>query len=137
MRWKTLCGGVSLFVSVSGCQQRCFVTESDFNATTTSIVHLLDNKVDLACKPITEEVGPPPTLYDLERKIRFLSLAEVVSTYSFTAEELEEASRNGLSPNPKTSPTPADDALFDESVAEIYHRQMEIRKADSAAAARR
>ena len=36
----------------------------------------------------------------------------------------EEPERNGLALNP----TKADDAAFDECVAEIYHRQMELRR---------
>lgn len=46
-------------------------------------------------------------------------LGEVVSTFSFTAEELGEAARNGLEWNP----TKADDARFDEALAEVYRRQ--------------
>jgi RNA polymerase sigma factor (sigma-70 family) len=53
-------------------------------------------------------------------------LAEVINTYSFTSEELAEAERNGLQLNP----TKADDALFDEAVCEIYHRQQELRRKD-------
>ena len=48
-------------------------------------------------------------------------LAEVMARYSFTEEEAAEAARNGLEPNPNK----ADDALFDEAVSEIYHRQRE------------
>jgi len=47
-------------------------------------------------------------------------LGEVVATYSFTEEELEEAERKGLSPNPKKS----DDAAFDEAVGEVYRLEM-------------
>lgn len=57
-------------------------------------------------------------------------LSEVISTYSFTPEELAEAQRNGLELNP----TKADDALFDEAIADIYHRQVELRRNDEAAA---
>ena len=54
-------------------------------------------------------------------------------TYSFTQDELEEADRNNLALNP----TKADDALFDEAIAEIYLRQMELRRADDAKTGRR
>ena len=50
-------------------------------------------------------------------------LAEVMTRYSFTAEEAGEADRNGLQVNPNK----ADDALFDEAVADIYHRQQDLR----------
>jgi RNA polymerase sigma factor (sigma-70 family) len=60
-------------------------------------------------------------------------VAEVMRKYSFSDEEAGEAERNGL----QTNPNKADDALFDEAVAEIYHRQQELRAADRAAAGRR
>jgi RNA polymerase sigma factor (sigma-70 family) len=50
-------------------------------------------------------------------------LTEVMTRYSFTEEEAREAQRNGLDCNPNK----ADDALFDEAVAEIYHRQQDLR----------
>jgi len=56
-------------------------------------------------------------------------LAEVIATYSFTQEERTEAERNGLDLNPSK----ADDVMFDEAVAEIYHQQLALRQADSAA----
>jgi hypothetical protein len=61
----------------------------------------------------------------------------VRTTYSFTDEERQEAARNGLDGNPKTSgdspQSGGDDGLFDECVAEIYRRQMELRRQDQAA----
>jgi len=56
-------------------------------------------------------------------------LQEVIATYSFTEEELKEPARKGLPLNP----TKADDSLFDEAIAEIYHHQMEIRRQDEQA----
>ena len=50
-------------------------------------------------------------------------LTEVITRYSFTDDEAQEAARNGLTGNPNK----ADDALFDEAVAEIYHRQQDLR----------
>ena len=56
-------------------------------------------------------------------------LQVTIATYSFTEEEKREADRNGLGANP----TKADDALFDEAVAEIYRRQSELRARESGA----
>lgn len=53
-------------------------------------------------------------------------LAEVMAKFSFTEEEMEEAARNGVDPNP----TKASDALFDEAMSDIYHRQMALRRED-------
>jgi RNA polymerase sigma factor (sigma-70 family) len=63
------------------------------------------------------------------RDLLRVKLREVIATYSFTEDELAEPERNGLALNP----TKADDELFDESVAEIYHRQIELRRAQQAA----
>ncbi|MFZ4572843.1 MAG: sigma factor-like helix-turn-helix DNA-binding protein, partial [Phycisphaerales bacterium] len=59
-------------------------------------------------------------------------LSEVMAVYSFTPEEFSEAARNGLETSPKQDQAAAD-ALFDEAVGEIYHRQMELRREDQAA----
>lgn len=45
-------------------------------------------------------------------------LGEIISRYSFTREEMEEAERNGLSLSPKKR----DESAFDDAVAEVYHR---------------
>lgn len=63
------------------------------------------------------------------RELLRAKLGEVISTYSFTQDELQEPERNGLALNP----TKAEDALFDEAVAEIYHRQLELRRRDETA----
>lgn len=49
-------------------------------------------------------------------------LAEVVTKFSFTEEEQNEADEAGLY---------GDDAMFDEALAEIYHRQIQLRPEDS------
>lgn len=51
-------------------------------------------------------------------------LREVMETFSFTPEEVEEAARNGLDANPKKVPDPQ----FDEALAEILHRQEQYRR---------
>jgi hypothetical protein len=53
-------------------------------------------------------------------------LREVIATYSFTADEAAEPEKHGLA----LAPTKSDDALFDEAIAEIYHRQQELRRRD-------
>jgi hypothetical protein len=73
-----------------------------------------------------------PTVSRRLAKVRDLlrvTLLQVISTYSFTQDELDEPERNGLALNP----TKSDDAAFDECVAEIYHRQSEMRRQEQAA----
>jgi RNA polymerase sigma factor (sigma-70 family) len=67
-----------------------------------------------------------PTISRRLAKIRDMlrvRLQEVISIYSFTQEELAEADRNGLA----LAPNKADDAMFDEAVAEIFHRHVRLR----------
>ncbi|HEX2838316.1 MAG TPA: sigma-70 family RNA polymerase sigma factor [Phycisphaerales bacterium] len=70
-------------------------------------------------------------------------LAEVVSVYSFTQDEADELARNGLARNgPTLNPKQVDvggggcggaemDAAFDQALAEVYHRQAELRREQS------
>lgn len=61
-------------------------------------------------------------------------LAEVVSVYSFTQDEADELARNGLARNgpelnPKQESGGAElDAAFDQALAEVHHRQAELRR---------
>jgi len=96
----------------------------------------------LSGKDVASQVGvSEPTVSRRLAKVRDLlrtTLSEVIATYSFTDEEHKEAERNGLVLNPnasdgtahETGGDKADDALFDEAIGEIYHRQMELRRAD-------
>lgn len=70
-----------------------------------------------------------PTVSRRLSKVRALlrsRLQEVVATYSFTPEELAEPERNGLILNP----TKPDDALFDEAIADIHHRLLDLHRPD-------
>ena len=58
------------------------------------------------------------------REVLRRRLKEVVATYSFTEDELQEPGRNGLPLDPKQ----ADDVTFDEAVGEIYRRSTDDRR---------
>lgn len=83
-------------------------------------------------KDVAEALGTSePTVSRRLAKVRGslrIKLNEVIATYSFTDEELAEPERNGLVLNP----TKADDAFFDEAIADIHHRQIELRRKDEA-----
>ena len=51
-------------------------------------------------------------------------LSEIVATYSFTEDELHEPERKGLGSNPNH----ADDALFDEALAEVFLAESRVRR---------
>lgn len=78
-------------------------------------------------KEVAEHLGTSePTVSRKLGKVRSvlrLRIGEMVATYSFVSEELEEAERKGLASDPKK----ADDALFDDAVAEVYHGEVRRR----------
>lgn len=81
-------------------------------------------------KQVANQLGTSePTVSRRLAKVRDLlreRLREVIALYSFTDDEQAEVDQHGL--------TKSDDALFDEAIAEIYHRQQTLRREDQAAA---
>lgn len=106
--------------------------ESDFTDFSIYSMRVLESKPG---KEVAEALGiSEPTVSRRLAKVREAlrrRLGEVIMTYSFTSEELGEAERNGLAVNPKEASGPEDDASFDDAIAEIYHRQMELRRAEA------
>jgi len=115
--------------------------ETDFTDFSIYRMRVFDGQ---SGKEVASAVGvSEPTVSRRLAKVRGVlrnRLAEVIATYSFTKEELEEARRNGLELNPNSNGSgetgPADksgDAMFDDAIAEIYHRQMQLRAEDEQA----
>ncbi|MDX2117173.1 MAG: sigma-70 family RNA polymerase sigma factor [Planctomycetota bacterium] len=106
--------------------------ESDFTDFSIYRMRVLDGKPG---KEVAEDLGiSEPTVSRRLARVRDVlraRLEQMILLYSFTEDERAEAARNGLAKNPKTDPQ-RDDALFDEAIAEIYHRQMELRRQDQA-----
>ena len=107
--------------------------ESDFTDFSIYRMRVLDGQSgnDVASALGTSE----PTVSRRLTKIRGMlraRLVDVITTYSFTEDEQREAARNGLELNPKSNPDSADDAMFDDAIAEIYHQQLELRRRDQA-----
>ena len=80
-------------------------------------------------KAVAEQLGiSEPTVSRHMQRVRDLlrtRLGEIIATYSFTPEEQDELERAGLR---------NDDAMFDEALSEIYHRQSQLILDDEAAA---
>jgi RNA polymerase sigma factor (sigma-70 family) len=128
----------SIFCAKVEAAIRMVERETDFTDFSIYRMRVLDGQ---SGKDVAAAIGvSEPTISRRLTKIRGVlrsRLGEVISTYSFTKEELEEAERNGLSLNPNIEDGgeagPADksaDTLFDEAIAEIYHRQMQLRAED-------
>jgi hypothetical protein len=114
---------------------------SDFTDFEIYRMRVLDGR---SGKDVASALGvSEPTISRRLAKVRQTlrsKLADVIAMYSFTRDELEEAARNGLRVNPSNGtmgsdpscpePTAADDQNFDDCIAEIYHRQLELRQQD-------
>ncbi|MGD9688592.1 MAG: RNA polymerase sigma factor [Phycisphaerales bacterium] len=100
----------------------------DFTDFAVYRMRVLDGK---SGKDVAESLGmSEPTVSRRLAKVRDalrVRLSEVIQTYSFTDDEAREANRNGL----ELTPNKVDEAMFDEAVAEIYHRSQELRRSQS------
>lgn len=108
--------------------------ETEFSDFSIFSMRVLEGKPG---KEVAEALGiSEPTVSRRLAKVRDVlreRLVDVIRMYSFTEDEKDEAARNGLLATPKQERTAADDALFDEAICEIYHRQMDLRRQDQAA----
>ena len=101
-------------------------SESDFLRFQVYRMRVFDS---VPGKDVAEQLGiSEPTVSRYLQKVRDLlrkRTAEIVATYSFTPDEMAEATAAGLG---------EDDSGFDEALAEIYHRQSRLILNDEAAA---
>jgi outer membrane protein TolC len=80
MVWKSSFGGLALLLAIlAGCKGRVFLSENQFNAYRGPVPADLIENPNIGATPTIPQVNAPPTLYNLERQIRYLSLAEAVS----------------------------------------------------------
>ncbi len=103
--------------------------ESEFVEFSIFRMRMLDGKSgkDVAVALGVSEPTVSRRLASVRNRLR-THLTEVIGKYSFTKEELEEGLRKALG----TNPTKADDALFDEAIAEIWRYQVHLRAEDAA-----
>lgn len=136
--WMTRAGGASpdgeyesaIFRAKVHAAIRMVEKESDFTDFSVYRMRVFDGK---SGKDVASSLGTSePTVSRRLAKVRDAlrsRLTEVIQTYSFTSEEIEEADRNGLA----LAPNKADDAAFDDAIADVYHKEMEARRRDQAA----
>ncbi len=123
--WMTQASGVSpdgeyeaaIFRAKVCAAIRAVERECDFQEFAIYRMRVLDG---MPGKDVAHQVGvSEPTVSRRLAKVREQvrsRLSEIVATYSFTKEELDEPERNNLSPDPNK----AHDALFDEAIAEVF-----------------
>ena len=80
MGWKSFFGGLTLLLTLLvGCKGRVFLTEDDLNIYKGPVPSNLQENPNVGTTPTIPLTNAPPTLYNLDRQIRYLSLAEAVS----------------------------------------------------------
>ena len=80
MGWKSSFAGLALLLTILvGCKQRVFLTEDEHNIYKGMVPANLIENPNVGATPTVPMVGAPPTLYNLDRQIRYLSLAEAVA----------------------------------------------------------
>ena len=107
--------------------------ESDFTDFSIYTLRVLEGKPG---KDVAAALGiSEPTVSRRLARVRDAlraKLCEVIAMYSFTEDERAEAARNGLILTPNQDRAVGDDAPFDDAIAEIYHRQVDLRRQDQA-----
>lgn len=103
--------------------------ETDFEDFEIYRMRVLEGK---SGRDVAEAVGvSEPTVSRRLSRVRDTlraSLSETIAKYSFTAEEIAEPERNGISTDPKKE----SDVMFDDAIGEIYLRQQDLRRRDEA-----
>jgi outer membrane protein TolC len=81
MRWKSLAGGLALVVaSASGCTKTVYTTLNDVQTSSILAQSSMDPKDPaLIAQPTIAPTPPPSNVYDPERKIRYMALAEAIA----------------------------------------------------------
>jgi hypothetical protein len=80
MGWKSFFGGLTLLLTILvGCKGRVFLTEDQANIYKGPVPANLQENPNVGATPTIPITNAPPTLYNLDRQIRYLSLAEAVS----------------------------------------------------------
>jgi hypothetical protein len=80
MGWKSSFGGLTLLLTILvGCKGRVFLTEEQHNIYKGPVPFNLQENPNVGTTPTIPLTNAPPTLYNLDRQIRYLSLAEAVS----------------------------------------------------------
>lgn len=101
---------------------RAAETDCDFLQFQVFRMRILDG---IQGKDVAEQLGvSAPTVTRHLQRVRSMlrdQLATIVATYSFTADERSELDQAGLV---------GDDGLFDEAIADIWHRQTELVRED-------
>jgi outer membrane protein TolC len=80
MRWKSLFGGLVLVVAATtGCKQQIYLTKSTYDLAHDAVTGGIEDHPQVTAQPTISSTGPPATVYDPERPIRNICLAEAIA----------------------------------------------------------
>jgi outer membrane protein TolC len=81
MRWKSLTGGLALVVATAGgCARTCYITCEDAVASSALAASGLSEKdPQLSVQPTIAQTPAPSNVYDPERRVRYMALAEAIA----------------------------------------------------------
>jgi outer membrane protein TolC len=80
MRWKAWLGSLAMVLAaVVGCKQQCFLTTEDYKLYMDQTAKGMTHDPELAAKSTEAPTGPPMTIFDTNREIRYMSLAECIA----------------------------------------------------------
>src|SRR5438876_11035959 len=81
MRWTLAVTGMALaLATASGCKQQLFLTEPDYRHYKDMGEKMLEVDPSVSIVPATTDMAPPTTIFDTDRKIRPVTLAEAISS---------------------------------------------------------
>jgi outer membrane protein TolC len=80
MRWKHVMVGLALMVAGAlGCKQQCFLQECDYEQYKKFGLPKLECDPRVSVEPASPAIPTPMTVLDVDRPVRYLSLAEAVA----------------------------------------------------------
>ena len=81
MRWTLAVTGMALtFAALTGCQRPLFLTEPDYQHYRNMGERALECDPSAAIVPATTDLAPPTTIFDTDRKLRYVTLAEAIAS---------------------------------------------------------
>ncbi len=81
MRWTLAVTGMALtLATLGGCKQQLFLTEPDYRHYKEMGEKLLEYDPSASIIPSTTDMAPPTTIFDTDRKVRYVSLPEAIAS---------------------------------------------------------
>ena len=83
MRWNARLAAIALLATgLAGCQQKCFMSEQDYNGFTSNPNLLppnLESDLHVSVTPGRGHSPPPMNVLDTKREVKYLSLSEAIA----------------------------------------------------------